>query len=167
MKRFSSPKKRPRKRPAAKSTAAKSAEEKAWADFVSWCKARNLTAVPTNPWTLATYARWCEPHQRYPALAKTIKAIAKIHTSKSRKRPERHPMVTRTLRLIETRARTKKKTKDAPAALFPEDDIIGTGKPEAPKKNTIKKKPSPTTKKKTLKGLSAGPKLISKRKLKD
>lgn len=167
MKRFSSPIKRKRKKAAPKRTAAKTAEEKAWTDFVSWCEARNLKAVPANPWTLAAYLRWCEPHQRYPAIAKNIKAIAKVHMTKTRKRLDRHPMITRTLRLLEARARAKKKIKDAPAALFPEDDILGTEKPKAAETTKPGAKASRPAKKKVLKGLSAGPKLVSKRKLKN
>jgi len=86
-------------------------DEKAWKEFVSWCQARGLRAMPANPWTLASYARWCEGRHRLPAIARTFKAIARVHGSKSRRRPERHPTVTHTLNLIKTRANAKTRAK--------------------------------------------------------
>ncbi len=153
----------------------KSSDDKAWNEFVSWCGTSGLSALPANPWTLAAYARWCERQHKYPAIAKTIRAIARVHNSKSRKRPDRHPTVTRTLRLIETRSRARKKGKDAPKALFPEDDILTAkkkGPPKKPKKaakaagKNGKKGKKGKKKKPSRPGLSAGPKLVSRRRLK-
>jgi len=142
-------------------------EEKAWADFVSWCTGRGLDAVPANPWTLAAYARWLEPDKTFPAITKIFTAIAKVHTTKSRKRPERDPTVTRTLGLIETRAKAKKQAaKDKRLALFPDDDVLNPAPPGKPKKKTTSVNTGPGKSKKTRPGLSAGPKLVSKRKLK-
>lgn len=142
-------------------------EEKAWADFVSWCTGRGLNAVPANPWTLAAYARWLEPHKSYPTITKVFTAIAKVHTTKSRKRPERHPTVTRTLGLIETRAKAKKRAaKEKRVALFPDDDVLNLTPPVKPKKNTKIKAASPGKSKKSRPGLSSSPKLVSIRKLK-
>lgn len=140
-------------------------EEKAWDDFVSWCTARGLEAVPAHPWTLAAYARWLEPKKSYPAITKTFAAIAKIHTKKSRKRPERHDTVTRTLHMIEVRAKAKKQAvKEKRIALFPDDEALS---PKKPPKKKPKKKAAPQSKgKKTRRGLSSSPKLVSKRKLK-
>jgi hypothetical protein len=149
----------------------KSSDDKAWNEFVSWCGARGLSAMPANPWTLAAYARWCEREQRYPAIAKNIRAIARVHNSKSRKRPDRHPTVTQTLHLIETRGRAKKKVKDAPKALFPEDDVLATGKAKKTGKAANTAKAGKAGKKggkgkPRRPGLSAGPKLVSRRRLK-
>ena len=122
--------------------AAKRGDDKAWNEFISWCGERGLKAVPANPWTLAAYARWSERHHPYPTVAKNIEAIARVHHTKTRKRLDRHPMVTSTLSLIETRAKAKKSAKDKQAALFPEDDILerqATGKGKAGK---TKKKPA-------------------------
>ena len=147
----------------------KSSDDKAWNEFVSWCGASGLSALPANPWTLAAYARWCERRQRYPAIAKTLRAIARVHNSKSRKRPDRHPTVTRTLHLIETRSRARKKGKDAPKALFPEDDLLTAKKkrpPKKPKKAGKAAGKNGKKKKRSKPGLSAGPKLVSRRRLK-
>ncbi len=147
----------------------KSSDDKAWNEFVSWCRARGLSALPANPWTLAAYVRWCERRHKYPAIAKTLRAIARVHNSKSRKRPDRHPTVTRTLRLIETRSHTRKKGKDAPKALFPEDDILTAKKkkpPRKPKKDKKATRKNGKKKKRSRPGLSAGPKLVSRRRLK-
>ena len=156
--------------------AAKRGNDKAWNEFVSWCGERGLKAVPANPWTLSAYARWSERHHPYPTVAKNIEAIAQVHHSKTRKRLDRHPMVTSTLSLIETRSKAKKSAKDKQAALFPEDDILerkaaAKGRPKKTKKPTakakaVKVKGKKTAKKKTRKGMSASPKLVSRRRLK-
>ena len=156
--------------------AAKRGDDKAWKEFISWCGERGLKAVPANPWTLAAYARWSERHHPYPNVAKNIEAIARVHHTKTRKHLDRHPMVTSTLSLIETRAKAKKSAKDKQAALFPEDDILerqatGKGKAGKTKKNTgtakaVKGKGKKTAKKKTGKAMSANPKLVSRRRLK-
>ena len=162
--------------------AAKRGDDKAWNEFISWCGERGLKAVPANPWTLAAYARWSERHHPYPTVAKNIEAIARVHHTKTRKRLDRHPMVTRTLSLIETRAKAKKSAKDKQAALFPEDDILerkaaAKDRPKKTKKTTAKAKAKTamgkvkgrgqkTAKKKTRKAMRASPKLVSRRRLK-
>jgi len=151
----------------------KQGDEKAWSDFVAWCRKRGLSAMPANPWTVAAYARWCERHHRYPAIMRTIRAVARVHRSKSRKRPDRHPTVARTLRLIETRARARGRVKGKGVRLFPEDDLIGAEKSgdkpatKAPPKKAKKtaKKADAKTRAAPRRGLSAAPKLVSKRKL--
>ena len=150
--------------------ATKRGDDKAWDEFVSWCRARGLRAMPANPWTIAAYARWCERRHRFPAIARTIRAIARVHGSKSRKRPDRHPMVARTLRLIETRARAKGKAGTKRTQLFREEDFAGSGAdatPESrsPEARKIKAGASARPGKRRRK-LSSRPKLVSKRPLK-
>ncbi len=151
----------------------------AWDEFVAWCQERGVSAVPANPWTLAAYARWCVPNRSHADIVKAFKTIFRVHNSKTRKRPDRDPLVVSTLAQIETRAKKKKeRAKDKRKPLFPDDDIL---KPKAPKKakKTVKKAAPSKTKgqekgpgkgktggKKTRPRLSAGPKLVSKRKLK-
>lgn len=150
----------------------RSGDEKAWKEFVSWCGARGLMAMPANPWTLAAYARWCESRHRFPVIAKTFKAIARVHGSKSRRRPERHPTVTRTLSLIKTRADAKTRAKAQGkgrakyADLFREDDFLEAGQPKKPRK-TSQAKDKAKPKGKRRKGLSSSPKLVSRRRLKN
>ena len=141
-------------------------DDKAWDEFVSWCRGRGLQAVPAHPWTLAAYARWSERHYRYPAIAKSMRAITRVHNSKSRKRPDRNPMVKRTLRLIESRAKMKK-DKNAPKPLFPEDEILAPVPPvKKAAKKTGKKNKEGKGGKKSRPGLSPTPKLVSRRRLK-
>ena len=83
-------------------------DERAWLDFVDWCKTRDLRAVPAHPWTLAAFARWCEPRYRPEMIGKLLGGIGRVHATKSRKRPDRHPIVSRTLRMIETRANRRR-----------------------------------------------------------
>lgn len=148
----------------------RSGDEKAWKEFVSWCGARGLMAMPANPWTLAAYARWCEPRHRFPAIAKTFRAIARVHGSKSRRRPERHPTVTRTLNLIKTLAEAKTRAKVQGKAkyadLFREDDFLEADQPKKSKK-TSQARAKAKTKSKRRRGLSSSPKLVSRRRLKD
>lgn len=138
--------------------------------------------MPANPWTLAAYARWSEHQQPEYDLTKAFKTIFRVHNSKSRKRPDRDPLVVNTLNQIEERAKEKaeqkKRPKDKSRPLFPDDDLLDP-KPAPKKRRTAGKAGSPRTKgkdkspakrkspaKKTRKGLSPGPKLVSKRKLK-
>ena len=94
--------------------------ERAWSDFAGWCKTRGLRALPAHPWTVAAYARWCETRHRYPVIVMRIKAIARAHVLACAMSPDRHPTVTRTLRTIEARSRTRASR----AALFPTDDVM-------------------------------------------
>jgi hypothetical protein len=151
----------------------KRGDEKAWSDFVAWCRKRGLSPMPANPWTVAAYARWCERRHRYPVIMSTIRAVARVHRAKSRKRPDRHPTVARTLRLIESRARARSHVKGKGLRLFPEDDLIGSAGGDAadagktrstsvkgpPKKADAKARPA------ARRGLRAAPKLVAKRKL--
>ena len=159
--------------------ATKKQDNKAWDEFVAWCQKRGVSAVPANPWTLAAYARWCEPDRSHADIAKAFRTIFRVHNSKTRKRPDRDPLVVSTLAQIETRAKEKKeRARDKRKPLFPDDDILN---PKAPKKagKSTKKGAKSKTKgqekgqekektggKKTKLRLSADPKLVSKRKLK-
>lgn len=102
--------------------------ERAWSDFAGWCKTRGLQSLPAHPWTVAAYARWCESRQRYPIIVMRIRAIARAHVLACAMSPDRHPTVTRTLRTIEARNRTRASR----AALFPADEVgkaTATAKP--------------------------------------
>ena len=56
--------------------ATKKQDNKAWDEFVAWCQKRGVSAVPANPWTLAAYARWCEPDRSHADIAKAFSDIA-------------------------------------------------------------------------------------------
>ncbi len=98
----------------------KRALDKGWREFAGWCERRRLSALPAHPWTVAAYIRWCEPRQRFEAVAERLKAIARAHVLKGMKAPDRHPTVKRTLRMIERRGRIK----GMRAALFRDADFI-------------------------------------------
>ena len=57
-----------------------------------------------------------------------IKAIAREHIRKSRKRPDRHPLVTRTLNLIAKRQEELEIDKQRAAALFDEETFAAPSK---------------------------------------
>lgn len=155
-----------RKRPARKKTAKKKEDDTAWHGFVSWCTERGLTAVPANPWTLAAYARWCEPQLSHKDIVRAFKTIFRVHATKSRRRPDRDPLVVNTLKQIEERAKEKKRPKEKTVPLFPDGDILTPDPPPKKKKPVPKAKAGRTGKRKVLPGLSTSPKLVSKRKLK-
>ena len=138
---------------------------KAWEEFVAWCQARGLKAVPANPWTLAAFVRWCEPRRRPAAIRTLIKGISKIHAEKTRKRLDRHPLVESTLGMIEKRA----KSRDHSADLFDDAAVLDSEKPAKRQRQraTATAKATRTARKKRSGGrtLSAQPRLVSRRKL--
>lgn len=126
--------------------------ERAWSDFVAWCRTRGLQPLPAHPWTLAAYARWCEPRHKYAQIVARVRAIARAHLLACRAAPDRHPTVARTLRTIELRQRTKTQR----AALF-SDDVAAPAK--AAGKGPAKGRPSA----RRPRGLRQAPRLVSRR----
>jgi hypothetical protein len=149
-----------------KKTTKKKEDNTAWDGFVSWCVGRGLTPVPANPWTLAAYARWVEPQLSHKDIARAFKTIFRVHATKSRRRPDRDPLVVNTLKQVKERAKEKKSPKEKAAPLFPDDDILQPTPPKKRKKTAPKAVTRKAGKRKVLPGLSASPKLVSKRKLK-
>ncbi len=149
---------------------AETPREEVWDDFVDWCQPRGLTPVPANPWTLAAYLRYCERVHRPTAIQKRMRQIGAVLFEKSRKRPDRHPTVMRTMdRIKESHTRKKQK---APPPLFSEDDFTSAEKPKktepkkaAPKKAAKAKTPAKSAKPaKVVRSLRGTPKLVRKRK---
>lgn len=136
--------------------------EKAWLTFVAWCRARRLTSLPAHPWTVAAYARWCESHYRFPIVVEQVRAIARAHLLSGRRTPDTHPTVTRTLRLIEARHRTRAER----AALFREHDFLSAAvaapKDEAGAKDGLKAKEDRAARRRR-RSMPASPRLVSKR----
>ena len=155
----------------------RSVQNNAWNAFVDWCRRRGLSAVPANPWTLAAYVRWSEPHHTPRAIAKMIKEISRVHETKTRKRLDRDPLVKRTLGMIETRHSVKR---EQPRVDLFEDGAEGksprpgkrtaTAAPKRPSKPTRstkpKPKPTPKSSSRVKSGLSATPRLVPRRRLK-
>lgn len=135
-------------------------QEDTWQTFTDWCQDRGLQAVPAHHWTLAAYARALEGQEKPAEIRKIMVAIAKAHGEKSRNRPDRHPLIERTLKVISTREQSKEQH----SKLFDED----LTKAEKPKKTA---KPKAAAKKKTAaapksgRAMSTEPKLVSRRRL--
>ena len=138
----------------------KRAQDKAWQTFTEWCKSRGLNPVPAHPWTLAAYALALEDQEKPDDIRKILHAIAKAHLEKSRSRPDRNPLIERTLKMIATR----RETREQKSELF-DEDLTKTGKPKKPRK--AKKTPTEqdVPKTKVLRTLSTTPKLVSRRRL--
>lgn len=98
--------------------------EAAWQEFVDWCGGRGLAPMPANPWTVAAYIRFLERSTSPTAIQRVLRAIAREHRQKSRKRPERHPTVTRTLRGVEARAKERRQRRSQGPSLFPEEELV-------------------------------------------
>jgi hypothetical protein len=131
------------------------ANDKAWSDFVAWCTARRLRPLPAHPWTIAAYARWCESRYRHPDIVKRITTISRVHLLRCARSPGRHPMVTRTLRMIETRSQIQGQH----AALFRAEDFTDTAVPATYTPASGKK----TGRKVRSRTLRASPRLVSRR----
>lgn len=140
---------------------------KAWEEFVAWCQSRGLQAVPANPWTVAAYARALEPRMRPATIRKRINDLARIHAEKTRRRLARDPLVIRTLEMIERRAETAKQD----GRLFEDEDFVAPEKSRrkrraaAPPAKKKKQKAPAKSAKPSRPGLSAQPRLVSRRKL--
>jgi hypothetical protein len=100
--------------------------DRLWRDFADWCRGRRLRPLPAHAWTVAAYLRWCERRRRSPSMAMRLRAIARVHVLAGAAPPDRHPLVGRTLRLIEARQRTSR------AALFHDRDFTNPGDARAP-----------------------------------
>jgi len=142
-------------------------DKQAWSEFVTWCGSRGLAAVPANPWTLAAYARALETKFKAPRVRKTIDAVAAVHQEKSKRRPDRHPIVIKTLLFIETNAKAKDIGPDQAPVLFEEADFFDPANPSksVPKKKTVHKK-TVSTNGRIKKSLSSQPRLVTRRRLK-
>lgn len=127
--------------------------ERAWAEFVSWCRVRGLKPLPAHPWTVAAYARWCEPRQKYTQIIARMRAIARAHLLACSNTPDRHPTVTRTLRTIELRQRTRTQR----AALFADDIVTPL------KRTSAKPKAKSAQTSRRGRGLRQAPRLVSRR----
>ena len=134
-----------------------------WDDFVVWCKSKNLQAVPANAWTLAAYIRALESQESLTAIRKRIQDIGKAHAEKSKKRPERDPLIAKTLEIIKLRS---EKSADQ-STLFNGDDFtdLSSAKNKKPKKpkEKVKKTPNKSPRSRVM---SSSPKLVRKRRLK-
>ena len=79
-------------------------QDRDWRHFVTWCRARGLRSLPAHPWTMAAYARSCERRHRHATIVRRLAAIARMHVLHRHDSPDRHPTVTRTLRVMAARA---------------------------------------------------------------
>lgn len=133
--------------------------DKAWLEFVGWCRGHGLRALPAHPWTLAAYARWCEQRLKYPQIARHVIVIARAHLMACVPSPDRHPIVARTLSVMEERHRTP----PLRAALF---KIEPPGKRSMAKKRITKKQDTEPAKRQASRPprlLRTAPRLASRR----
>ena len=128
-------------------------QDKAWTEFDAWCRARRLCPLPAHPWTVAAYLRWCERRHRVKTIVARLQAIARYHVLACRPPPHRHPVVTRTLRLIEAKARGRLRG----AALFRAEDFLDGKQPPA---RAAEPEPRTPTRRRSLR---SSPRLVVRR----
>mgnify|MGYP006995584481 CR=1 FL=1 len=136
---------------------------KAWSDFKRWCQPRGLSPLPAHPWTLAAYARWCEPKYKFAEIDKNFKSIARQHLLAGLAVPNRHPTVKKTLALIEVRCANRVHS----SALFDADDFLKTPPSQAlaPAPETVEpeRSESRTKSKKGYISMRSAPRLVRRR----
>ena len=136
----------------------------AWDEFVAWCIAKNLNPLPAHPWTLAAYIRTLEEHMSPPNIRKHLADVSKAHAEKSKKRPERDPLIAKTIEIIEKRAeKTALKAKK-----LDDEDLSDPTAPKTKKSKTSAKKKTggPKAKSTSTRSMRATPKLVKKPQVK-
>ena len=136
----------------------------AWDEFVAWCIAKSLNPLPAHAWTLAAYIRTLEEHMSPPDIRKHLADVAKAHAEKSKKRPERDPLITKTIEIMEKRA-LKKALK---AKKLDDEDLSDPTTPKTKKSKTParKKTDGPKAKSTNTRSMRATPKLVTKPQVK-
>lgn len=137
-----------------------SAKKQSWQEFETWCVLRGLSAAPANPWTLAAYIRFIEKNMRLTALKRHVSHIGQMHFDKLRKRPDRDPLVKRTIASVEERVAAEKNRRTVPV-LFDADDFLDE-KPRQTTPTSRKKIKASSSKKK---GLRVEPPLVRRKKV--
>lgn len=150
-------------------------KRRSWDEFVDWCRTHGVKAAPAHPWTVAAYVRTASPSMRLDALRKHLGNIGSMHYERLRTRPDRHPIVKRTLESLRRERDEAKKPK--PPALFKPEDFVeektptpkkARAKPAAPKKGAKAKtatKTKPKTATKPKRSLRATPKLVRRKRV--
>lgn len=128
--------------------------ERAWKDFAEWCRGRGLKALPAHPWTVAVFARWCEPRLPVAQIARNLRTIARVHLLAGYPVPDRHPTVRRTLRSIEARQDARRQG----AALFRAEDFTSSGAPKRMKRHATAGAPG-----RARRTMRSRPNLVSRR----
>ena len=131
-------------------------KQKSWQDFVEWCARHGLSYAPAHAWTLAAYTLHLEQQMRPDKIRRAVQHIGQMHFEKVRKRPDLHPIVSRTLESIRARDDAAKRPKTPP--LFRPDDFLA----DAPKAAKPAKAATPENVAK--RGLRVTPKLVRRKK---
>jgi len=97
-------------------------KEQSWSTFVAWCEAHKLCPAPAHPWTVAAYLRSLEGTMRLDAIRRHLAQVGRMHFEKVRKRPDRHPLVERTLASMRQRGEAAKRP--PPPPLFRAEDFL-------------------------------------------
>ena len=127
----------------------------AWNEFVEWCGHKNLKAMPANAWTLAAYIRSLGGQESLTHLRKRVADIGKAHAEKSKRRPDRDPLIEKTFRIIEKQA-----DKNAAQSKLFDDAGLPDASPPPTSLAETKIPPKPSK----ARVMRSTPKLVSKRR---
>lgn len=135
---------------------AAASKQKSWQDFIEWCARHGLRYAPAHAWTLAAYTLHLERQMRPDKIRRAVQHIGQMHFEKVRKRPDLHPIVSRTLESIRARDEAAKQPKPPP--LFRPDDFLA----DAPK--AAKSAKTGAGENVAKRGLRVTPKLVRRKK---
>ena len=135
-----------------------------WDQFVDWCLHKSLKPIPAHSWALAAYTLTLEGRMSPAQIRKCLAKIGKAHAEKSKSRPDRDPLIEKTIKTIENRAKPtghKAKTLD-------DEDFSDPRTPKVKKTNpTQKSAMGPKNKKPPSRAMRGEPKLVMKRSLRN
>lgn len=133
-------------------------KQQSWVAFVRWCETNKLRSAPAHPWTLAAYVCTLEGKMRIDAIRRHVGKIGQMHHEKLRKRPDRHPLVLRTIESLRRRAEATKRA-DTPPPLFRDEDFTAATPPSASTRRTS------TALEAAARGLRATPRLVRRKRV--
>ena len=132
----------------------------AWDQFVDWCLHKSLKPMPAHTWTLAAYTLTLEGQMSLAQIRKCLAKIGKAHVKKSKKRPDRDPLIEKTIKAIERRA----KGIVHKAKILDDEDFSDPTTPKVKKNTPRQKKPVGSKIKKSQNRIMRGePNLVIKR----
>lgn len=130
-----------------------------WDEFVGWCLHKNLKPISAHAWPLAAYTLTLEGQMSPSQIRKCLAKIGKVPAEKSKPRPDRDPLIEKTIKIIEQRNNKKSKR----AKTLDDEDFSDPTDPKVKKLSPKKKDPSLKTKKPQRRVMRSEPKWVMKR----
>jgi hypothetical protein len=129
-----------------------------WGEFVGWCLHKNLKPISAHAWPLAAYSLTLEGKMSPAQIRKCLARIGKAHAEKYKTRPDRDPLVEKTIKIIEKRNDQKVNVDK----ILDDEDFSDPAIPTVKKLSLKKKAPGLKTKKPQRRVMRRAPKLVRK-----